>query len=81
MAKMSGRITLVQESRFVLTDPEGVSHLFTLSPHAGAEPSQLQPLAARQAKAEVTYGEVRNMITSLATRIDLIDETAAEPAP
>ena len=81
MAKMSGRITLVQESRFVLTDPEGISHLFTLSPHAGAEPSQLQPLAARQARAEVTYGEVQNMITSLATRIDLIDETAADTVP
>ena len=81
MAKMSGRITLVQESRFVLTDPEGISHLFTLSPNAAAEPSQLEPLVARQARVEVTYGEAQNMITSLATRIDLIDETAADPAP
>ena len=80
MAKMNGRITLVQESRFVLTDRDGVSHLFTLSPHAAAEPSQLQPLAARQAMAVITYGEVRTKMTSLATRIDLIDETPAEAA-
>ena len=76
MATMDGRITLAQETRFQLTDGEGISHLFTLSPWCAAEPAQLTPLAARQARVRVTYKPVPGTIGSLAQRIDLRPEAA-----
>ncbi len=42
---MDGVVTVVQESRFQLTDDAGVSHLFILSPDAAAEPDQLAAVA------------------------------------
>ena len=80
MATMRGRIILAQESRFVVTDANGIAHLFILSPKAAAEPQQLQPLAARHATVEITYGEAKNVIASQATRIDVIDDTVAGKA-
>ena len=40
---MQGTITIVQESRFQLTDDGGVSHLFILGHDTLAEPDQLEP--------------------------------------
>ena len=73
MATMDGRITLVQETRFQLTDEAGVGHLFTLGPWCAAEPEQLVPLAQRQALVRVKYGAAKNTIGHLARRIDLRD--------
>ena len=71
MATMDGRITLVQESRFQLTDEAGVGHLFTLSPWCAAEPAQLVPLARSQTPVRVKYGAGKDVIGHLARRIDL----------
>jgi hypothetical protein len=76
MATMDGRITLVQESRFQLTDTAGVSHLFTLSPWCAAEPAQLAPLAASQVLVRVKYKAGKDVIGQLAQRIDIQAETA-----
>ena len=78
MATMDGRITLVQESRFQLTDRDGVSHLFTLGPWCAAEPAQLAPLAARQAAVRVKYRQGHNVISAVAQRIDLMDGIAGK---
>ena len=76
MATMDGRITLVQESRFQLTDGAGVGHLFTLSPWCAAEPAQLVPLAAEQTPVRVKYKAGRDVIGQVAQRIDLRAEGA-----
>ena len=74
MTIMEGRITVAQESRFQLTDAAGVSHLFTLGPWCAAEPSQLAPLAARQALVRVAYKPGKDIVGQLARRIDLQPE-------
>ena len=74
MATMDGRITLVQESRFQLTDEAGIGHLFTLGPWCGAEPAQLVPLARRQAPVRVMYEAGADVIGFVAQRIDLRPE-------
>jgi hypothetical protein len=81
MAMMDGRITLAQESRFQLTDEYGISHLFTLSPWCSAEPAQLGPLAARQAKVRVKFKKGENVISGVAQRIDLRDDHDEEMKP
>ena len=72
MATVDGTITVVQESRFQMTDDDGASHLFTLSPNAAAEPSQLAPLAARQARIRVRYREGDNVIGFVAQSIHVL---------
>ena len=69
MPTMEGTITIVQESRFQMTDDAGASHLFHLSPHAAAEPGQLAPLVARQARVRVKYKAGHNVIAFLAQAI------------
>ena len=76
MATIEGRITLAQESRFQLTDGQGISHLFTLGPWCAAEPAQLVPLAARQARVRVKYKHGHNVVSGVAQRIDLREEAA-----
>jgi hypothetical protein len=71
MATMDGRITLVQESRFQLTDEAGIGHLFILGPWCGAEPAQLAPLAKTQVPVRVTYKAGEGVIGHVARRIDL----------
>lgn len=69
MRTMDGVVTLVQESRFQLTDGEGVSHLFVLSHKAPLEPAQLVPLQSAQARVTVGYEEAPNLIALLAHSI------------
>lgn len=66
MPTMEGIITLVQESRFQIRDDGGTSHLFLLGPHAAAEPSDLTPLAARQARVRIDYRDGENVIGAVA---------------
>lgn len=77
MPTMRGTITVVQESRFQMTDEHGVSHLFTLGPNASAEPGQLAPLAARQAHVRIRYRKADDILAFVAEAIDL-DEASAE---
>ena len=62
MRTMEGVVTIVQESRFQLTDDRGASHLFVLGHASLAEPDQLQPLQSRQSRVRVSYTQPRNVI-------------------
>ena len=66
---MDGVVTIAQESRFQLTDENGVAHLFVLSHASLAEPDQLEPLQARQARVRVRYVEPRNIIGLVAKSV------------
>lgn len=68
---MEGVVTLAQESRFQLTDDQGIAHLFLLSHGASAEPSQLTDLQHRQARIVVRYKPSTTLIANIAKRIDL----------
>ncbi|MDX7950215.1 hypothetical protein P7D22_03355 [Lichenihabitans sp. Uapishka_5] len=72
MPFMEGTITIVQESRFQMTDDRGASHLFSLSPHAAADPSQLAPLAAQQSRIRVKFREGDNIIGAIAQSISVM---------
>jgi len=72
MDAMEGIITMVQESRFQLTDSRGVSHLFILGYDAAAEPDQLAPLSRRQARVRVRYTRPDNIIGLVAHSISSI---------
>ncbi len=74
MAQMEGVVTIVQESRFQLTDDHGVSHLFILSRGAAAEPDQLNLLQRRQARVRVRYAPARNLIGLTAKSIDVLPD-------
>ncbi len=66
---MDGIVTIVQESRFQLTDDKGVSHLFILGHRTLAEPAQLDPLQRRQARVRVRYTVPRNIIGLVAKSV------------
>jgi oxalate decarboxylase/phosphoglucose isomerase-like protein (cupin superfamily) len=66
---MNGIVTIVQESRFHMTDNDGVSHLFILGHAASAEPQQLASLQARQAHVRVRYKPASGLIGNIATAI------------
>lgn len=67
---MDGVITIVQESRFQLTDGAGVGHLFILSPYAAAETDQLPAL--RFHRVRVRYSPARNTIGNIASAVSLL---------
>ena len=71
MRTMVGIVTLAQESRFQLTDDQGIAHLFILSHGASAEPWQLGELQHRQARVAVRYEESTNLIANIAKRVEL----------
>jgi len=72
MGVMEGVVTMVQESRFQLTDNRGVSHLFILGHDAAAEPDQLAPLSRRQARVRVRYTRPENIIGLVAHSISSV---------
>lgn len=69
MDVMEGVVTLAQESRFQLTDDQGVSHLFILGHDAAAEPDQLAPLSRGQTRVRVHYTRPENIIGLVAHSI------------
>ena len=70
---MTGVVTIVQESRFQLTDDEGVSHMFVLAANAAAEAGQLTALQSRQARVSVRYDPAPNLIGNAASAIYIGD--------
>ena len=68
---MTGTVTIVQESRFQLTDDAGVGHLFTVGHACGAEPSQLAQLQRHQSRIRVAYKPAPNTIGNIALSISL----------
>jgi hypothetical protein len=77
MPELQGTVVLVQEGRLQVLDDQGAAHLFILSHSSGAEPQQLYPLQARQARVRITYSRPRNVIGLLAEKIELMDKEAA----
>ena len=77
MPTMEGLVTIVQESRFQLTDLNGISHLFLLGHAASAEPDQLAPLQRSQAHVRVRYVQPRNIIGLIAKSVTLVAPSAA----
>ena len=75
MPTMTGTVTIVQESRFQLTDERGVSHLFLLGHGSMAEPEQLVPLQHAQSRVRVRYVQPRNVIGLVAKSIEVDDIT------
>ena len=73
MKSIEGIITIVQEGRFQLRDPDGVSHQFELSHKAAAEPDQLPPLQREQARVRVKYEPGENVIGFVARSIERLD--------
>lgn len=66
---MSGVVTIVQESRFQMTDDDGVSHLFILGSSAAAETEHLAELQERQARVHVRYKPAVNLIGNTASAV------------
>ena len=73
MPTMTGTVTIVQESRFQLTDDRGASHLFLLGHGSMAEPDQLAPLQHAQARVRVRYIQPGNIIGMVARSIEVED--------
>ena len=73
MAEMTGVVTIVQESRFQLTDEQGVSHLFILGPNASTETAQLRPLAKAQTRVTVKYQPAAKLIGLKAQSVDVCE--------
>lgn len=76
MASMTGRVAIVQEGRFQLTDDAGASHLFILGPNT-AETRMLLPLQRSGARVTVTYRDASHLIGMQALAIDAPSETGA----
>ncbi len=68
---MEGVVTIVQESRFQLTDDAGVGHLFTVGHACGTEPGQLAGLQRRQSRIRVSYKPAPNTIGNIAQSISV----------
>lgn len=69
MESIEGVVTIVQESRFQLTDDAGVAHLFILGHDTLAEPEQLAPLARDQSRVRVHYSRPADVIGLVAHRV------------
>ncbi len=69
---MEGVVTIVQESRFQLSDDSGVSHLFLLSPHASLETDQLAPLQQQRTRVRVHYQPAKNLIGNVTSAIEVV---------
>ena len=77
METIEGTVTIVQESRFQLTDDDGVSHLFVLGHRAAAEPEQLAKLQKQQARVRVSWSDARGIIGRIAHSIALVEHRTA----
>ncbi len=76
MPSMTGRIAIVQEGRFQLTDDHGASHLFILGPNA-AETRMLAPLQREGTRITVTYKDASHLIGMQALAIDTTADRTA----
>ncbi len=73
MAQMSGRITLVQEGRFLLESDGGGHRLFVTSAELGFNPEDLRSLSRAQRRITVHYHEPEHLIAGVAEAIDIAD--------
>ncbi|MBW7850959.1 MAG: hypothetical protein H3C38_10720 [Rhodospirillales bacterium] len=67
MKRITGIVTIVQESRFRLDPtPQRAPMLFLLSPDAPVEPQDLPALAETRRRVEVHYTEDASLIAAIA---------------
>src|SRR5436305_14745360 len=81
MATVSGRISIVQEGRFVLEDDRGGHRLFLLSHASPFNPEDLRALARRQQRIEVAYTEPADLVAAVAHRIALLEPASDGKIP
>ena len=67
--RMTGRLLLVQESRFVLVGDNSVAKQFQLAHTADIEPQDLQPLLHARRRVTVEYCQTSDLWADTATRI------------
>src|SRR3954447_2646672 len=73
MTTVSGRISIVQEGRFVLEDERGGHRLFLLSHGSPFNPEDLRALARRQQKIKVEYTEPADLVAAVAHTIAVLE--------
>ena len=73
MPQQSGRITVVQEGRFLLEDDGGHHRLFITSHHLNFNPEDLRGLARDRQRITVRYSEPEHLIAAQAERISLAE--------
>lgn len=78
MGKLSGRIALVQEGRFLLEDDEGRKRLFILSHSAPFYPEDLRQLSRSKQRIAVTFSEPEHLIGALAEKIEPADSAEGD---
>jgi hypothetical protein len=81
MRTMSGRITVVQESRFRLLGDDGITRHFILAHDANLEPQDLGPLQQVQARVRVRCTEPQGILAILAHEVAVDDRSAARLGP
>ncbi len=67
--RMTGRLLLVQESRFVLVGDNSVAKQFQLAHTADIEPHDLPPLLHARQRVTVEYRQTSDLWADTATRI------------
>jgi hypothetical protein len=66
---MTGVITVVQESRFKLVDPQGRCKLFTLGHGAAIDPGDLPPLVRAGHPVTITFEATEGLISGTVSEI------------
>lgn len=73
MTIRTGRITLVQESRFQLLGEDGRATLFILAHDAAIEPQDLPALQHAQARVRVHGSPAPGLVAQVARRLDILE--------
>ncbi len=81
MGKYSGRISIVQENRFLLEGERGGHKLFLLSHGSGLDPEDLRTFSRTQQTVSVDYSEPEHLIAAVAHRVEPIGATGDGQRP
>ena len=73
MEATEGIVIFAQESRFQLIDRDEIGRHFILSHSCPIEPQQLPELQRNQSRVRVGFRQGKDVLASLALRIDLLD--------
>ncbi len=72
MRTMDGVMTLAQESRFQITDGDGVSHQAVLSPRARLEPDQLVGLVRSGVRVRLGFTTTPKVMSLIAHSVRVV---------
>ena len=70
---ITGRIIVVQETRFRLVTEDGRGFLFTLARNANVDTTELRRLHARDTPVRVSYEGVPGLDSCVAKRVGVVD--------